>query len=119
MNNLLAQGKEIKRLRKEDERRVKEVEDEERERGDEERERAVVEFERTMMGLEGGGKKGGKAGVEKGEEVERGEGRGVKRKFELDEDEMLRNVREERAKARRVIDDEKVGPHLWSTAMGG
>jgi hypothetical protein len=34
--------------------------------------------------------------------------RGEKRKFELDEDELLRIAREERNKARKAIDDEKV-----------
>lgn len=34
--------------------------------------------------------------------------RGEKRKFELDEDELLRIAREERTKARKAIDDEKV-----------
>jgi len=34
--------------------------------------------------------------------------RGEKRKFELDEDELLRIAQEERTKARKTIDDEKV-----------
>ena len=59
-----------------------------------------------MMGLEGGERKNGKSGASEG--VERNEGRSVKRKFELDEDEMLKNAKEERAKARRVLDEEKV-----------
>ena len=111
MNNLLAQGKEIKRIKKEDERRQKVVQEEELERAAEEKQRAVEEFEKTMMGLEGGDKKDSKAigtRVGKDEELERAEGRGAKRKFELDEDEMLKNAKEERAKARKALDDEKV-----------
>lgn len=111
MNNLLAQGKEIKRLKKEDERRQREAEEVELERGTEERSRAIESFERTMMGLEGGAKAAGKGNdlaKSKGEEEERAEVRGVKRKFELDEDEMLNNAKEERAKARKALDDEKV-----------
>ena len=54
------------------------------------------------MGLEQ--KKEGGGGDRKG-----GEGRGVKRKFELDEEEMLKNAKEERGKARKAIDEEKVG----------
>ena len=111
MNNLLAQGKEIKRIKKEDERRQKAAQEEELERAAEEKQRAVEEFEKTMMGLEGGDKKNSKAigtRVGKDEELERAEGRGVKRKFELDEDEMLKNAKEERAKARKALDDEKV-----------
>ena len=107
MSNLLAQGKEIKRLKKEDERRQREIEEEELDRGAEEKERAIAQFEKTMMGMEGaGGKKDGRSGASGG--VERTEGRGVKRKFELDEDEMLKNAKEERAKARKALDEEKV-----------
>ena len=54
------------------------------------------------MGLEK--KKEGSGGDREG-----GEGRGVKRKFELDEEEMLRNAKEERGRARKAIDEEKVG----------
>lgn len=75
---------------------------------EEERERSVREFERTMMGLEGAAQQRG----EKSADVARGEtgetSRGAKRKFELNEEEMLKNVKEERAKARKAIDDEKV-----------
>ena len=80
------------------------------ERGAEEKEKAIAQFERTMMGLEGGDKKNGKSSAS--EESERKEGKGVKRKFELDEDEMLKNAKEERAKARRVLDEEKVRNRL-------
>lgn len=59
------------------------------------------------MGLEGGAKKTDRTNGN-GEEVERNEGRGVKRKFELDEGEMLKNAKEERAKARKALDEEKV-----------
>ena len=79
-------------------------------RGAEEKERAIAQFEETMMGLEGGGKKSGKSSAS--EEMERNEGRSVKRKFELDEDEMLKNAKEERAKARKVLDEEKVQDEL-------
>ena len=111
MNNLLAQGKEIKRIKKEDERRQKVAQEDELERAAEEKQRAVEDFEKTMMGLEGGDKKNSKAigtRLGKDEELERAEGRGVKRKFELDEDKMLENAKEERAKARKALDYEKV-----------
>ncbi|CAD6564799.1 MAG: hypothetical protein ASARMPREDX12_004437 [Alectoria sarmentosa] len=119
VSNLLAQGKEIKRLKKEDERRQREVEEEEMDRGAEEKERAIAHFERTMMGMEGGGKKEGK--ISTSEEVERNESRGVKRKFELDEDEMLKNAKEERAKARKALDEEKSAkptlPSFWVPSL--
>ena len=97
-------------MKKEDERRQRETEEEELERGVEEKEKAIFQFERTMMGLEGGDKKNGKSSAS--EESERKEGKGVKRKFELDEDEMLKNAKEERAKARKVLDEEKVRKKL-------
>ena len=76
------------------------------ERGAEEKEKSIAQFEKTMMGLEGGDKKNGKSNAS--EESPRKEGKGVKRKFELDEDEMLQNAKEERANARKVLDEEKV-----------
>lgn len=93
-------------MKKEDERRQRETEEEELERGAEEKEKAIAQFEKTMIGLEGGDKKNGKSNSS--EESARKEGKGVKRKFELDEDEMLKNAKEERAKARKVLDEEKV-----------
>ncbi|KAL8761941.1 MAG: hypothetical protein Q9184_001979 [Pyrenodesmia sp. 2 TL-2023] len=110
VGNLLAQRKEINRLEKEDERRRKGLEEEENGKVEEERKRSVLDFERTMMGLEGTNGGGGRKESEVGKEGNvNSEGRGVKRKvFELDEGEMLRGAREERAKARRAIDEEKV-----------
>ena len=64
-----------------------------------------------MMGMKGDEKKKGRIAASK--EVKRKEGRGVKRKFELDEDEMLKNAKEERAKARKALDEEKVYILLW------
>ena len=62
------------------------------------------------------GREDGKIMVE--EEIVGGK-RGEKRKFELDEDELLRIAREERTKARKAIDDEKVRifqvQFLWTT----
>lgn len=109
VSNLLAQRREIKRLEKEGERRRKEELEGEMERGEEEKERAIIEFERVMMGLEGGVKKQvGEAVGDKDGVTERKGGRGLKRKFELDEEEMLKNAKAERAKARKVLDEEKV-----------
>lgn len=109
MSNLLAQRKEIKRLEKEDEKRRMEELEGEIERGEEERERAIVDFERVMMGLEGGIKKSVAAtGGGETPELQRKGDRSLKRKFELDEDEMLKNAREERVKARKLLDEEKV-----------
>ena len=62
------------------------------------------------MGLEK--KKEGSGGDREG-----GAGRGVKRKFELDEEEMLRNAKEERGRARKAIDEEKVGLYWLSVSI--
>lgn len=113
INNLLAQRKEIKRLEKEAERRAEEeVEDSARQEAEEEK-RAVEDFERVQMGLEAKGmagkivgREGGKVTVER--EVEGADGKkGVKRKFEFDEEEVMRVAREERSKVRKALSDEK------------
>ena len=109
VSNLIAQRKEIKRLEKDYERRKKEEEEVEREKGEEEKGRAVEEFERVMMGLANGSQKPANGTITAKEVLEvTKEGRGVKRKFELDEEEMLKNAQEERAKARTALDQEKV-----------
>ncbi|TVY59325.1 E3 ubiquitin-protein ligase CSU1 [Lachnellula suecica] len=125
LSNILAQKKEIKRLEK-----TKESDDKEaaqaRDREEEEaKQRAVQEFEKIQMGLEAKlgsassgkkivGREGGKIVVE--EELVEGK-KGEKRKFELDEDELIRIARDERIKARKTIDDEKASrttlPSFW------
>lgn len=115
LNNILAQKKEIKRQEKVKEKEEKEAEEDQIREEVEAKDRAVKEFEKVQMGLEakigsGSGKnivgrEDGKVLVE--EDVVGGK-RGEKRKFELDEDELLRIAQEERTKARRAIDNEKV-----------
>ncbi len=116
LNNILAQKKEIKRLEKTREREAKEAEEDQLRAEAEAKERAVQEFEKIQMGLEA---KVGKESTNK-QIVGRGDGkiiveedvvgakRGEKRKFELDEAELLRIASDERTKARKSIDDEKV-----------
>lgn len=86
-------------MEREWERRKREEEEESRREEERVRERVVREFERAQLGLEGGkGVRGdGEAEVKKG----------VKRKFEIDEEEMVRIAREERQKARRELDEER------------
>ena len=116
LNNILSQKKEIKRLEKTRENEEKEAEEDRNREEDEAKDRAVREFERVQMGLEakiGGlsaskkivGREDGKILVE--EDVEGGK-RGEKRKFELDEDELFRIARDDRTRARKAIDEEKV-----------
>lgn len=117
MSNLLAQRKEIKRLEKEDGRRKAEEDEAGRVRDEEEREGVVRGFEQVAMGMEASGretvadKRDGTRADEPGGSVG-----GVKRKFSLDEEGMLRNAKEDRAKVRRKMDAEKVcevdGQHL-------
>ncbi|KAL8829980.1 MAG: hypothetical protein Q9191_001705 [Dirinaria sp. TL-2023a] len=115
VSNLLAQRKEIKRLEKDDERRRQEDAELGRERTAEERERAIRDFEATMMGLEGWKKEG------RGGAAEVVGQRGVKRNFELDEAEMLKNAVDERAKARKALDEEKASkptlPSFWVPSL--
>lgn len=113
--NILSQKQEIKRNEKNREREEKEAAEDQGKLDDEAKERAVREFEKVQMGLEakiGGPAKGRIVGRSEGkvvvEEDVVGGKRGEKRKFELDEDELLRIAQEERSKARKAIDDEKV-----------
>lgn len=127
MSNILAQKKEIKRAGKAKE------EDEKREREEKERldaeaqERAVKEFEMVQAGFDvrNGAGKGGMngrtvegAGSSGGPVLKQGE----KRKFELDDDELARIAQEDRAKARKALDDEdKAGkpklPSFWTPSV--
>ena len=90
----------------------------------------MQEFEKTMMGLEGRvnrrekEKKNVSGGMveENGEEKQQREGRGIKRKFfSLDEASMLQNEQQERAKARRAIEDETAAkdtlPSFWVPSL--
>ncbi|KAH0544913.1 hypothetical protein FGG08_000993 [Glutinoglossum americanum] len=130
VNNLLAQRKDIKRLEKESERQRVEEEEDIRKAEEEARVRAVEEFEKVQIGLEGKvvrgvdkkaiGREGGKALIE---DDNKGEPQGKKRKFELDEEELLRIAREERAKAKRTIQVEKTEssksqlPSFWVPSL--
>ncbi|QDS75002.1 hypothetical protein FKW77_005602 [Venturia effusa] len=127
MNNLLAQRQEIKRLEKEMERRREEEQEAEGLEEEEVRERAVREFELVQLGIEskvGGagskkitGRDGGKIQIEE-DDYGDPKKKGTKRKFELDEAELLRVAKEERTKYRKELDDEKKAamhnlPSFW------
>ncbi|KAF2163397.1 hypothetical protein M409DRAFT_37295 [Zasmidium cellare ATCC 36951] len=125
LSNLLAQNKELKRLKKEAERRKLEDEEEKDLEDAEARARAVEEFEKVQAGLsvrsrgkKGGerivGWQGGKVTVE--QDVE-GQPKGTKRKFEVDEEELVRLANDEREKVKRVMSEEKNAkselPSFW------
>lgn len=123
MSNLLAQRKEIKRLEKDYEKRRREEEDQALLEDEEARERAVEEFERMQMGLDAKlgegrnivGREHGKVTVE--EEIKDGT-RGTKRKFELDEEELLNVAKEERERAKKAVRDDKVRDFIrWQSSQ--
>lgn len=124
MNNILAQRQEIKRLEKEIERRKEDELEAEGREEEEVRERAVREFELVQLGIEskvGGtgnkkiiGREGGKIQIEEDENHNDPKKKGTKRKFELDEAELLRIAKDDRTKYRKELDDEKVPLHLPS-----
>ncbi|KAK8159208.1 hypothetical protein IWX90DRAFT_439828 [Phyllosticta citrichinensis] len=103
--NLLAQRKEIARLERERERREKEEAEERSRAEDEEQKKAVLDFERVQMGLEAKRRRDGENGGGEGEVEERK--RGTKRRFEVDEEEVLRAALEERSKARKALEAEQ------------
>lgn len=114
LSNIISQKKEIKRLEKAKEKEAIEAEEDRLREDNEAEERAVYEFEKIQMGLEAKvgsqgqkiiGRGDGKIVVE--EDVVGGK-RGEKRKFELDEDELFRIAQDEKTKARKAIDNEKV-----------
>lgn len=132
MANLLQQKKELKRLERGREAARAEEEEERVRMEGEARGRATEEFERVLAAVPEAGK-GGRGydwSMLRREEVEDARGDGVsgiaggaeagkKRKFRLDEDELLRIAREDKAKARRLLEDEKVAaaksdlPAFW------
>lgn len=113
MSNLLAQNKELKRLKKELERRKLEEAEDDDVQNEEAQARAVEDFEKVQAGLgarEGGitgdrivGRRDGKVIVESGE----GKAGGTKRKFEIDEDELRRLATSERDNIKRRMNDER------------
>lgn len=125
VSNLLAQNKELKRLKKDAERRRLEDAQDDAEVDEEARVRAVEEFERVQMGLAarpGGsngqkivGRSNGKVILE--EEDKDAPQKGTKRIFELDEDELLRIARDERTATKKRMFDEKNAksslPSFW------
>ncbi|KAL0472998.1 hypothetical protein QR685DRAFT_515490 [Neurospora intermedia] len=134
LTNILAQKKEIKRAEKLREQEEKEAAEEQARRDAEAQERAIREFELTQAGLSiqrGNGNGDGKRDItlpkteststKIGDEKRIEEKRGEKRKFSLDGDEVARIAEEERAKARRAIEDEKASkpklPSFWSPSV--
>lgn len=114
MTNLLAQRKEMKRLEKAQEQQKLEEEDQKLREDEEAHLLAVQQFEAVQAGLEA---KIGTGSTVVGREngkilVEQNETKGTKRKFEIDEDELVRIANEDRSKAKLTLDqDRKAAKH--------
>ncbi|KAG6365128.1 hypothetical protein INS49_006735 [Diaporthe citri] len=114
LNNILAQKKEIKRLEKAREQEDRVAADSKARQDEEAQARAVKEFELTQAGFDVAGSRAeSSSDVSSSREAKSGD----KRKFSLDEDEVLRNAEDDRAKARKKIEDEKSAkpslPSFW------
>lgn len=127
LSNILAQKKEIKRLDKVREAEARDRQEEAGRQEAEEKQRAIREFEMTQRGLDVAGRKLGEKKkkptqdtapdtISPEEETRNGNSAmGTKRKFELDDQELSRIASEDRAKARKALDDEKAAkPKLAS-----
>jgi nitric oxide synthase-interacting protein len=119
MENLLVQRQEIKLYEKELERKKREEVESEVLQDEQVKERAVKEFELVQMGLSLSkpgsvgnivGRGDGKVVIE---EVKKGE----KRKFELDEEELIRIAREDRENAKKALTEEKVSLGMGNTNL--
>lgn len=131
LSNILAQKKEIKRLEKRKGQEDRDGQERQAQLDAEAHERAVHEFEMTQSGLDVRSRSAASSSKptppkstsdsrdREGSSVvegDRGSG-GRKRKFEIDEDEIQRIAADDRAKARKAIDDEKAAmptlPSFW------
>ncbi|KAI1106911.1 ENOS interacting protein [Jackrogersella minutella] len=132
LSNILAQKKEIKRLEKVRGREERDAEEEKLRQEEEDRERAVREFEMTQIGLSSKARSSNeKNSNDNSNEIGKpGESStpatgvingGKKRKFEIDEEELARIAKEDRAKARKAIEDEKAAkpilPSFWTPSV--
>ncbi|KAI0851868.1 ENOS interacting protein [Daldinia vernicosa] len=136
LSNILAQKKEIKRLEKVREQAEREALEERARQEEEARERAVREFEMTQIGLDAKARSNStnkddnaarKGSVDSRDQsntpaaAELSNGSGKKRKFEIDAEELARIAQEDRAKARKAIDEEKakkpVLPSFWTPSI--
>lgn len=134
LSNILAQKKEIKRLEKLKGQEDREARENQARLDAEAHERAVREFEMTQNGLDVCVKSASTSIPTPTSDSRDGEGSSVadsgdrrggvgvgKRKFEMDEDEVQRIAANDRAKARKAIDDEKAAlpvlPSFWAPTI--
>ncbi|KAH7131371.1 hypothetical protein B0J13DRAFT_102952 [Dactylonectria estremocensis] len=121
LSNLLTQKKDIKRAEKARQHAQGEAARARAEEDQEDQERAIKDFELTQAGLEQAKKGAVAPSTTRGDEGDRSGTSGTKRKFELDEDELDRIARQDKAKARKAIDDEKAAkptlPSFWTPSL--
>ncbi|KAI1637692.1 hypothetical protein F4809DRAFT_640356 [Biscogniauxia mediterranea] len=145
LSNILAQKQEIKRLERTRENERREADEDRARREAEDHERAVREFEMTQHGLGSAATTARKSTTAKSSDrevwIDRSTGitttdsiavrdtgtnsdggnRVAKRKFEMDDDEIARIAAEDRAKARKAIEDEKAArptlPSFWTPSI--
>lgn len=117
LSNIVAQKREIKRLRQRRELEAQEHTEEEARREAEARERAVREFELSQQGFDvrpaardrprpPGAPAPSSIPAAEGTPASGG-GAGAKRKFEMDDEELLRIAASDRAKARKALEDDE------------
>ncbi|KAI1862534.1 hypothetical protein JX265_009248 [Neoarthrinium moseri] len=128
LSNILAQKKEIKRLARAAELEARARDEDEGRRDAEARDREVREFERTLSGV-GDGEDRKRSLLQQQQQQQRDEAersssnsaRPAKRKFEMDEEELQRIAAEDRAKARKALDDERAAkpklPSFWTPSI--
>ncbi|EJP62632.1 RING finger domain-containing protein [Beauveria bassiana ARSEF 2860] len=120
--NMLAQKQDMKRAEKARRQAERETIRVQAAHNDEDQRRAVRDFELTQAGLSNGARPAAKP-----DETSKGENNDTlriisgKRKFELDADELERIAKEDRAKARKAIEDEKASkpslPSFWTPSL--
>ncbi|KAI1374678.1 ENOS interacting protein [Hypoxylon crocopeplum] len=137
LSNILAQKKDIKRVERLREQEERDAMEHQARFEEEARERAVREFEMTQIGLDSKARsttsnnkssdgdtntvRRRSESREKSSTPAATAGISKKRKFEMDEEELARIAGEDRAKARKAIDDEKAArptlPSFWTPSV--
>lgn len=121
LSNLLTQKKDIKRAEKGRQHAENEAAKARAVDDQEDQERAIKDFEMTQAGLERARNGAAVRSTAAGDEGDTPATVGTKRKFELDEDELDRITRQDKAKARKAIDDEKAAkptlPSFWTPSL--
>ncbi|TQN71883.1 E3 ubiquitin-protein ligase CSU1 [Colletotrichum shisoi] len=127
--NLLAQKKEIKRVERARDKAEQEILDAQARQDAEAQERAVKEFEKIQAGLDPSSSVTSltPSGLASGEDVTMANDtdvpmkQGTKRKFILDQDELEKIAKEDRAKAQKSIDEERASkeklPSFWTPSQ--